>query len=101
MPKEHRIPDPLGEFEGFVPANEKLSIQVHNSCNTLIYSSNIGPFTSDQDLGNIIVANTNSEITITGQVVGCDGLPSPNAIITHEFWGSRKKLFQMMLEDLV
>ena len=82
----------LGEFEGFVPANEKLSIQVHNSCNTLIYSSNIGPFTSDQDLGNIIVANTNSEITITGQVVGCDGLPSPNAIITHEFWGSKKEI---------
>ena len=82
----------LGEFEGFVPANEKLSIQVHNSCNTLIYSSNIGPFTSDQDLGNIIVANTNSEITITGQVVGCDGLPSPNAIIRYKFLSSKNEI---------
>ena len=82
----------LGEFEGFVPANEKLSIQVHNSCNTLIYSSNIGPFTSDQDLGNLIVANTNSEITITGQVVGCDGLPSPNAIIRYKFLSSKNEI---------
>jgi hypothetical protein len=69
----------LGEFEGLVPANELLEMTVYDYCNEIILNQRFGPFVTDQDLGNIIVKNKNSDITISGIVLGCDGQPSPNA----------------------
>lgn len=72
----------LGEFEGLVPANELLRLEVFNYCNERLYSKNIGPFSADQDLGNVVIDNKNKDIKISGQVLGCNGSPAPNAIIS-------------------
>ena len=78
----------LGEFEGFVPTNEVLKVEVFDYCTNLLFNEKIGPFTSDQDLGNLLVANTTTEITVSGQVIGCDGLPSPYAIVVINYQGN-------------
>ncbi len=72
----------LGMFEGLVPANEQLKLEVLDHCNERLYSKNIGPFSTDQDLGNVIVGYKNKNITISGRVFKCNGLPAANAIIS-------------------
>jgi len=72
----------LGEFDGLVPANEVLELEVLDFCKESLYSKSIGPFSVDQDLGNVIVGSKNKAITISGRVLGCNGLPAANAIIS-------------------
>lgn len=72
-----------GEFEGLFPANEPLILEVIDFCNTTILSRELGFLTTDQDLGDIQVqiANTTESISLSGTVLGCDGLLSPDAIV--------------------
>lgn len=71
----------LGEFEGIVPANEVLTLQIFDYCNTVLYNKSIGPFIDDQDLGSFVVNSGNKNINISGVVLGCDLKPSPNSIV--------------------
>lgn len=66
--------DSTGNLCGKVPSNEALVLEVLGSgnCYTVAYSQNIGPFSSNTNLGTIAVtippANT---LTITGTLVNC------------------------------
>ena len=47
--------DSLGNLCGKVPKNEALVLEILGQCNNVVYSQNIGPFSSDASLGTITV----------------------------------------------
>jgi hypothetical protein len=61
--------DNNGYVDGFVPSNQTLSFQVLNACGQAVYSSNIGPYTTQTDLGNITI--TQNTTTIYGTATNC------------------------------
>jgi hypothetical protein len=71
--------DSAGNLCGKVPKNEALVLEIMGQCNNVIYSQNIGPFSSDASLGTITVTlPATSTLTITGTLVNCS-----NANVTH------------------
>lgn len=66
--------DSKGLFGGYVPANEQLTIKIFDQCETLLYNEQIGPYTSDTDLGKIKLT-LNNIIKIKGKLLDCDNNP--------------------------
>lgn len=64
--------DSAGNLCGKVPKDEALILEVLGPCNNVVYTQNIGPFSSDASLGTITItlpsANT---LIITGTLVNC------------------------------
>lgn len=46
--------DNSGKVSGLVPANEVLNMKVFDTCGAIVYLKDIGPFSTDTDLGTII-----------------------------------------------
>jgi hypothetical protein len=71
--------DSEGTVSGLIPANETLVLRVYDQCREVIYSSTIGPFSADVNLGTIIITGPNNQIylTVSGSVVPCN-----NALVT-------------------
>ena len=64
--------DSLGNLCGKVPQNEALVLQVMDQCNNVVFTQNIGPFSSNATLGTISVTiPTTQSLTITGTLVNC------------------------------
>lgn len=74
--------DSIGKLCGKVPKNEALVLNVLDQCGNVVYSQNIGPFTTNTDLGVVSVtvpaANT---LTITGTVTDCSNNPVTNGAV--------------------
>ena len=81
----HGLTDSLGQINGPVPASMNLVLEVMSPCNTVMYSKNIGPFSSDVNLGSITVDNNPSIITVQGRLINCSGTPVINgfAVISY------------------
>ncbi len=78
--------DSTGYITGSVPSNESLVLEVlaTYSCNTPIYTQNIGPFTTNTTtaLGTInITLSAAITITLTGTVVNCSNAPVTNGYV--------------------
>ena len=70
--------DAQGQFGGLVPANEVLNmtLKVADTCNTVIYATMIGPFTTNTTLAKIEVNLAGQhKLTLSGELVDCSGLP--------------------------
>ena len=70
--------DAQGLFGGLVPANEVLNmtLKVADTCNTVIYATMIGPFTTNTTLAKIEVNLAGQhKLTLSGELVDCSGLP--------------------------
>jgi hypothetical protein len=67
-----------GFFDGWVPNNELLLLEIIGPCGTIIYSENIGPFSQDTQLPLIEAETNGSWMDITGAVVDCEGEPVQN-----------------------
>jgi hypothetical protein len=82
------ITNNTGFVSGPVPSNEALVLEVVSTiCNTVIYSKNIGPFTSNTSLGNINVTLPASQyINFSGTVLNCAGAPVSNGYLS--FYGA-------------
>jgi hypothetical protein len=66
--------DSVGQVSGYVPNGQAMLLEVLDQCGNAIYSQNIGPFTSNTNLGNITVTNsTQSIVHIKGKIVNCTG----------------------------
>jgi hypothetical protein len=65
--------DNNGFVDGYVPKNQTLNLQVLNRCNEPAYTGNIGPFSSQTDIGNITL--NQSTTTIYGTAVSCTSTP--------------------------
>lgn len=76
----HGYTDSLGQINGPIPANINLVLEVHAPypCYNVIYSQNIGPFSSNVNLGTIAVNNTQYVITIQGKLLNCNGAAVTN-----------------------
>jgi hypothetical protein len=84
----HGYTDSLGQVNGPVPANIPLVLEVvaPYPCYNVIYSQNIGPFSSNVNLGTITVNANQSVITIQGTLTNCSGGPvtQGHAIIEYD-----------------
>lgn len=67
--------DENGQFCGIVPANETLTLIVRGDCNEPLYTLTIGPFSSDTDLGTIIVPLSQNLLTTVSGTASCNGVP--------------------------
>lgn len=66
-------------FEGKVPADEELTLQVIDFCGNIAYESAIGPYSDDQYVGVLDATATNlSILTISGTAVNCNSIPVNN-----------------------
>ncbi len=70
----------LGDVCVIVPKNENLILDVE-ACGGIIYSQNIGPFSSNASLGNITV-NMQTPLFVTGQFVNCNNTPITNGWVS-------------------
>lgn len=71
--------DSLGQVSGFVPNDQPLLLQVLDNCQAVIYSQNIGPFTSATNLGNITIDLPDvNELQVTGTATNCNNQPVTN-----------------------
>ena len=75
-----------GEVGGMVPSNEVLNLTVSKFCNgnyTNLYSSSIGPFSSNVNLDSIFVNTSQLVYTnVSGQITDCNNQPlSPSYVV--------------------
>ncbi|MFK7771693.1 MAG: carboxypeptidase-like regulatory domain-containing protein [Saprospiraceae bacterium] len=82
-----------GGFDGFVPQNVNLLLEILDICGTtVLFSENIGPFTSDvEDLGIFNISSSTNFSLVSGTLVDCNLEPIPNGrvifyIETHSFY---------------
>jgi uncharacterized protein (TIGR02145 family) len=64
-----------GEFGGYVPMNEALILSIQLLCNNAmqtVFTTQIGPFGVDTNLGDLIVNNSQNTTIVTGTVVDCN-----------------------------
>lgn len=82
----HGFTDSLGQISGPVPANTNLILEVMSPCYTVMYSKNIGPFSSDVNIGTITANDHPSIVTVQGRLLNCNGAPVTNghAIINYD-----------------
>ena len=79
------ITNNAGFISGLVPKNEALVLEVitTNGCNTILFSQNIGPFSTNTSIGvvNVTIPAAQS-ISFTGTVVDCNNQPVTNGYIS-------------------
>ncbi|MBK8492255.1 MAG: hypothetical protein IPL49_15570 [Saprospirales bacterium] len=76
--------DENGVFGGDIPAGEALVLEILDLCGEVVYTENIGPFSADVVLADLILpssAFTNMPVNISGTLVDCDGNPVPNGYV--------------------
>ena len=77
------ITNTQGAFGGYVPANAILTLNVSIACGgstTVVYTANIGPFTTNTTLSPITI-NQQNITTVTGTVVDCNSAPLANSYV--------------------
>jgi hypothetical protein len=80
--------DSSGHVGGQVPKNEALTLDVLNTCNQSIYTQNIGPFSTNTNLGTITVTlSPLNTLQITGNAVNCSNQPVTNGHVEVYFEG--------------
>ncbi|MEM1320010.1 MAG: hypothetical protein AAGG75_07105 [Bacteroidota bacterium] len=80
--------DANGEICDKFPADEELVLEVYsnNSCGSILFTQNIGPFSMMTDLGDIVVTSPQVTTTsVTGQLVDCDGNPVLDGLLIIDF----------------
>lgn len=78
----------LGIIMGLIPQDYDLLLEVLGVCGEVLYSQNIGPYSSNTDLGTITVPSSQlNDTTIEGELVDCDGNPVQNGVVIFSFDG--------------
>ncbi len=83
MGSQSNLTNTDGRFGGFVLKNEVLTLIAEASCGgifTQVYSQNIGPFTSNTNLGDINVSLSNAT-QISGKITGCNNASISGAYV--------------------
>jgi hypothetical protein len=84
----HGYTNNLGIVSGLIPANYDLTLEIFNICEEVAYSQPIGPFPNSVDLGTITLQTANMNgITVTGELVDCDGNTVQNGLAIIQFNG--------------
>lgn len=71
-----------GQVCGLVPANETLTMVVFDSCENVVSTTSIGPFSADTTLPNLVISNTSIQSTLVqGNLLKCDGTNVTNGYV--------------------
>lgn len=71
-----------GQISGLVPANETLTMEVFDSCNNIVSTTNIGPFAVATTLPNLVIPNSTIQSTLVqGNLLKCDGTNVTNGYV--------------------
>lgn len=71
-----------GLVSGLVPANETLTMVVFDSCGNIVSTTNIGPFSADTTLPNLVIPNSTIQSTLVqGNLLKCDGTNVTNGYV--------------------
>ena len=74
--------DSAGYVSGKIPSNETLVLEVLDQCGAIIYTQNMGPYTSNVSLGTITASNpTTTLLTISGSITDCSNQPVTNGYV--------------------
>lgn len=76
-----------GKFSGKVPAEEILLIQIIDQCGEVIYDQQVGPISSDLNMGDLVVDLSDKSIEITGTLLDCNNLPVSDGYIKIQVYG--------------
>ncbi len=76
-----------GKIVGKIPANQILQLKVFSSCNLLIYTQQIGPFSTNTNLGAIKTNLATYNSTLTGSVVDCNNIVLNSGLVNVLFNG--------------
>jgi hypothetical protein len=78
-----------GKYEGLVPKDEELTLEIYDDCGGELYSAQIGPFGNDAIIPTInISANSGNFLQVTGSLVDCDNDVESNGYVLLEFTGA-------------
>ncbi|WP_179320167.1 hypothetical protein [Winogradskyella helgolandensis] len=59
-----------GEICGLIPTNETITLTAYDQCGAVVFSTLIGPFSTDTNYGDIVLSGTVTEV-ISGNLVNC------------------------------
>lgn len=81
--------DNTGRFSGFIPQNTLLTIIVKDACGAVIYTGNIGPFSSAPvTLADIDACPVSGSGLLTGKLLDCSNNPITNGAVFVDLGGS-------------
>ncbi|MCR9171289.1 MAG: carboxypeptidase-like regulatory domain-containing protein [bacterium] len=93
-PRGGSYSDGQGKIYGAIPANREFVLTLTDRCGNDFYQQNIGPFTSDVNLGELDqCANLPSSSLISCTVLDCNNNPIPNGAIEFTYDGYTDHLF--------
>ncbi|HEY0041282.1 MAG TPA: carboxypeptidase-like regulatory domain-containing protein, partial [Flavisolibacter sp.] len=73
--------DTLGQVNLWVPFNVPLVLETLDPCGLPMFSQNIGPFTQNTNLGDVILTNTAGTVArVKGKLVDCNNAPVTNGV---------------------
>jgi hypothetical protein len=76
------ITNSQGQVSGLVPKNETLTMVVYDSCGNTVSTTNIGPFSADTILPNLVISNSSIQTTLVqGNLLKCDGTNATNGYV--------------------
>ncbi len=77
-----------GQVGGYVPANEIMTLTVHDQCGDVIHTQTIGPFAVNTNLAPITLTSAMAQVTqIQGTLLECGGNPVSNGYVIIDFNG--------------
>jgi hypothetical protein len=77
------ITNNAGFVSGLVPKNEALVLEVVSRCGAVVYSQNVGPYSTNTSLGNISATLPASQyINFTGTLLNCSAAPVTNGYVS-------------------
>jgi len=84
-----------GQVSGLIPANQTLTLNVYASyytcgANNIIYTTAIGPFSSNTTLPNIVINNSPTTLSsnVVGTLVKCNNTPVTNGYVLLNRYGT-------------
>lgn len=73
--------DNTGYIVGAVPKGQQLKMEVFDNCNNIVFTSTIGPFIDDTEMGDKQVGSKVPLQTIYGTVNSCNGSPLASGVL--------------------
>ncbi|MBK8554515.1 MAG: carboxypeptidase regulatory-like domain-containing protein [Lewinellaceae bacterium] len=70
-----------GYFSGGVPANQTFLLEVLNECGDVVYSTTLGPFSSNTNIGDISLDWNTNWSEVHGNLQNCDQMPVTNGLV--------------------
>lgn len=77
--------DGAGVIDGYIPAGQVLRFEIFDECGYVVYSSEIGPLSTDIDFSEILVEAPNSNVVQVNGTLNCSGDPITEGYVKLEF----------------